>query len=176
MKKTLWVFLLVFGFNIISHAQTLRLHWEAGPGLAFPYEEHPIGLHAFLFKSNLNIPVASSGDLLFGTGFLMYKISYKESSYSDPHDVISAAYSFILLDRPEFMSNIFAGYQVSDLLIGSLGAKSPVSHSVILGIEGGPDFIKLRITLHKILTPIPIFNNNEVFKVYPTVLTFTVVF
>lgn len=173
MRKISIAFFVFFGFTIMSYGQRFSSSLEMGGGLAFPFSKNPIGFHAFLNKYNVYIPLTKTGDLILGTGILYYKINTPIiNNYHTWVDDYSFSYSYNFVDRPNFVGRFFGGYHLSGLIFHT----NVIQHGVLLGLEGGIDYIVLRFSLMKAINPIRISTSEGINNIFPTVLTLSILY
>ncbi len=167
--------LFMMGSITLLHGQEYSL--ELGSGFVSPNTNSPNRFHSFIYRNNMYVPVTNTGDLIFGVGFLFYKI-YDTSINSNRiwNDVLSVFYSYNFIDRSNYEGRLFAGYQPSGFIIKNKYIQKNLSHWGVLGVEGGTASFKLRISLSKAMNPLQISIDENTFKRYHTLITFSFLF
>jgi len=175
MKKIFLSILLTLGFLSISNGQDIS--FEIGAGWVSPNTRKPMGIRSFVLKGYYYVPVTKTGDLIIGPGFLFYKI-YNPSINSriNLNDVLSAYYSYNFIDNSKYEGRLFAGYQGSGFLIKDSYIQKNIAHWITMGGEVGPWLMKIRLSFSKMINPLQISTGEETFKIYPTMITFSLVF
>ncbi len=173
--KNILLMLFMMGSITLLHGQEYSV--ELGIGLVSPNTNKPYGIHSFVIKNNIYIPVTKTGDLIIGPGILFYKI-YNPSINSriNLNDVLSVYYSYNFIDNSKYEGRLFAGYQASGFLIKDSYIQKNIAHWITMGGEVGPWLMKIRLSFSKMINPLQISTGEETFKIYPTMITFSLVF